>query len=176
MFLSYGYMLTKKTAAGTIDSVDVLLCVSGILGSPLPLLDRPTSEPDPSEDIMNVFTVNVEGTFNGVHAFQDKIRHGGKIMLMSSTMASMETATHTLNPAYSIAKAGLNMLGRKLAVELKEREIDVIMMSPGVVRTEMNNGKGDISPQQSVEGILRELSRTGTSGMFLRYDGQGWPW
>ncbi|WWD01410.1 hypothetical protein V866_008354 [Kwoniella sp. B9012] len=166
----------KKNAAGHIDLVDCLLCVSGVLGSPSPLLNRPSSEPNPSEDILNVFAINVLGTFNGIYAFQSKMPSGGKIMLMSSTMASLETATHSLNPAYSVAKAGVNMLGRKLAVELKDRDINVILMSPGVVRTEMNDGQGDISTQQSVEGILRELTRSGTSGTFLRYDGQGWPW
>ncbi|OCF32250.1 hypothetical protein I316_06165 [Kwoniella heveanensis BCC8398] len=163
-------------ATEKVDSVDCLLCVAGVLGCPLPLLSREESDPDPSADILKVFTVNVLGTFNGIHAFQAKIQRGGRVMLMSSTMASMETATFSKNPAYSIAKAGVNMLGRKLAVELGQRDIGVVMMSPGVVRTEMNGGEGDISPEESAAGILRELSREGINGAFLRYDGNGWPW
>lgn len=68
------------------------------------------------------------------------------------------------------------MLSRKLSVELQPRGISVVAMSPGVVRTQMTNGVGDISPQESVSGILRTLDGTDVTGRFLRYDGSDWAW
>jgi NAD(P)-dependent dehydrogenase (short-subunit alcohol dehydrogenase family) len=86
------------------------------------------------------------------------------------------------------------MLGRKLAVELKDRGIDVVLMSPGVVRTvrcsctsalylsnadesqEIAGWMGEIEPGESAACIRRELEKEGTSGHFLRYDGNGLPW
>jgi hypothetical protein len=86
------------------------------------------------------------------------------------------------------------MLGRKLAVELKDRGIDVVLMSPGVVRTvrcsctstlslssadpaqEIAGWVGEIEPEESAACIRQELEKEGTNGQFLRYDGNGLPW
>ncbi|ORY23116.1 hypothetical protein BCR39DRAFT_363589 [Naematelia encephala] len=165
-----------QNASGLVPHVDLLLCVAGVLGCRESLLGRPASEEEPAADIMNVFRVNLLGTWNVIAAYQEKLARGAKVMLMSSTRASLQRADSDGDPAYSIAKAGLNMLGRKLAVGLSDRGIDVIMMSPGVVKTEMNGWEGEITPEESVNGILQQLAKDGTSGMFLRYNGEIVPW
>jgi NAD(P)-dependent dehydrogenase (short-subunit alcohol dehydrogenase family) len=182
-----------------------------VIGPRSPLLERPTTDDPVASDLLRVFSVNVIGSWNVVDAFQAKMGKGGKIMLMTSSFASMERTTHAQAPSYSIAKAslrhwtpgwdpswsrqaGVNMLGRKLAVELKDRGIDVVLMSPGVVRTvrssctstlslgraeqsqEIAGWVGEIEPEESAACIRRELEKERTNGQFLRYDGNGLPW
>ena len=84
--------------------MDLLLCVAGVLGSKQPLLTRSETEPDPLADMQQVFAVNLFGTWNAISAFQAKMGKGGKLMLMSSSNGSMETATAAQNPAYSMSK------------------------------------------------------------------------
>ena len=95
----------KQSAASTVQVVDLILCVAGIMGSHSPLLDRPESEPDAVEDVLASFKVNVLGPLEVVRAFNARISRGATIMFMSSTLGSMETVKlFPGKPAYSISK------------------------------------------------------------------------
>ncbi|RSH92511.1 hypothetical protein EHS25_008927 [Saitozyma podzolica] len=96
-----------STMASTIPHVDLLLMVAGVIGPRSPLLERPTTDDPVASDLLRVFSVNVIGSWNVVDAFQAKMGKGGKIMLMTSSFASMERTTHAQAPSYSIAKASL---------------------------------------------------------------------
>jgi NAD(P)-dependent dehydrogenase (short-subunit alcohol dehydrogenase family) len=74
--------------------------------------------------------------------------------------------------AYCVSKAGLNMLSRGFALELRERDILVNTVDPGVARTEMNTTASE--PAESVVPIVRTLAclpRGGPTGCFFKKSG-----
>ena len=51
-------------------------------------------------------------------------------------------------------------------------------MHPGYVQTDMNEGQGNISPDESAIGLLAVISKLGTkdNGRFYDWRGEGLPW
>ncbi len=62
----------------------------------------------------------------------------GRIVNLSSTMASLELTKAPSSPAYRVSKAGLNMLTKVLAAELEVDGILVNAVSPGYTFTDMS--------------------------------------
>ncbi len=79
---------------------------------------------------------------------------------------------------YRTSKAGVNMITRNLAIELKSRGITVVALAPGHVRTEMGGPDAPLSIKDSVSGIMRLLDdlTPDHSGSFLLYDGTTYAW
>jgi NAD(P)-dependent dehydrogenase (short-subunit alcohol dehydrogenase family) len=67
-----------------------------------------------------------------------RARGFGRIVNLSSTMASLELTESPSSPAYRVSKAGLNMLTKVLAAELQDDGILVNAASPGYTRTDMS--------------------------------------
>lgn len=93
-----------------------------------------------------VLDVNLTGAF---HAVQAALRHmgdGAAIALLSSIdgVAPVTGLAH-----YCAAKAGVDALGRSVALELGPRGIRCNVVAPGVVRTPMMAGPLDADPALS---------------------------
>lgn len=75
--------------------------------------------------------------------------------------------------AYSVSKAGLNMLTRAMAAEFREDGIAVTAISPGWVKTEMGGANAPLTPEQSARSLYRTITglTLGESGCFLGRDG-----
>jgi len=67
-----------------------------------------------------------------------RARGYGRIVNLSSTLASLELTQTPGSPAYRVSKAGLNMLTRVLAAEVERDGILVNAASPGYTRTDMS--------------------------------------
>ena len=78
-----------------------------------------------------------------------------------------------VDPAYSIAKAGLNMFTRKLAVRLKDKAT-VSSVHPGSVKTDMNPG-GEITSQEAAEDIFKLANSSPETGQFW-FKGEKFSW
>ncbi|XP_051888175.1 C-factor-like isoform X2 [Pristis pectinata] len=102
------------------------------------------------------------------------------VINMSSIMASMElfNIQHGKTYAYRISKAALNMVTKCLANELKPHGILCASVHPGWVRTDMGGEKAPLTKEESVQGILKVLSRLSEqdNGLFLDWRGQLLPW
>ena len=61
---------------------------------------------------------------------------------------------------------------------LKDEEIKVLAMCPGYVKTRMNGGGANLEPQESIEGMLKQINDldTESSGSFVRYNGEDINW
>jgi NAD(P)-dependent dehydrogenase (short-subunit alcohol dehydrogenase family) len=79
--------------------------------------------------------------------------------------------------AYAVSKAGLNMLTRRLAVKLKNRDILVVSVTPGRVLTDMNPN-GIISAEESVALMTSSLQNLTIedSGTFINNEGKEMAW
>jgi NAD(P)-dependent dehydrogenase (short-subunit alcohol dehydrogenase family) len=105
-------------------------------------------------------------------------RHGwGRIVNMSSVASTFGRGPRVDTPAYSVAKAGLNMLTLKLGAELQGSGILVNAASPGWVRTEMGGPSATRSVEEGADTPiwLATLPDDGpTGGLF--HDRQPLPW
>jgi len=115
--------------------IDVL--VNGVGGSTV--LERPDAlveeiSPDEWERVLGF---NLRGTFLCIRAVVPhmKARRAGAIVNLSSIVARGDQAARRTNAPYVVAKAGLQALTRKLAVELGPFGIRCNAAAPGVTRT-----------------------------------------
>jgi len=78
--------------------------------------------------------------------------------------------------AYGLAKAGLNMLIRVLALELRDR-CRVNAIDPGEIRTPMNpHAREEAATVVPVARALLALDGKGPSGRCFQRDGTEAPW
>jgi NAD(P)-dependent dehydrogenase (short-subunit alcohol dehydrogenase family) len=119
--------------------------------------------------------VNVTGVFLTVQALLGNLRRAEKpkIAIISSQMASHARAPGG-SYAYRASKAAALNIGRNLASDLKPDGIAVGIYHPGWVRTDMGGMEGDISVEESVEGLLHEFDvlDMSTTGCFHTWDGR----
>lgn len=93
-------------------------------------------------DLLKMLDTNVVGPVKTVRAFLPTLKKaessdGKKILLMGSIMGSVAAVDFIGSAAagYSVSKSALNMVGRKMSVELKDSGVSVMIMHPGWVKT-----------------------------------------
>lgn len=118
-----------KTAVDTYGRLDIFWHNAGIV------------EPDHIEDITeeiydNMMTVHLKaGVFGAKFAVPEMCKAGGGSILFTSSVAGLKQSGYSLT--YSLAKTGLVMLTKKLAVDLAKDNIRVNCICPGRVQTPM---------------------------------------
>lgn len=136
-----------------------------------------TVDPDTCERVLRVNTV---GPLRVVKALLPNLRAGAgkRIVGISSALGSIEGNDRGGFYGYRESKAGLCMLTRSLAAELREEGFVCIAMSPGWVRTDMGGPQATLSPEESVRGMLAVVAKLGPddNGRFLNHDGETIPW
>jgi NAD(P)-dependent dehydrogenase (short-subunit alcohol dehydrogenase family) len=80
-----------------------------------------------------VMTVHLKAAVFGVKAALPHLRKSGGVILFTSSVAGLKQSGYSLT--YSLAKSGLVMLTRKLAVDLAKDNIRVNCLCPGRVQT-----------------------------------------
>lgn len=132
------------------------------------------------EQWMAQFTTHVFGTMAMCEAFVDNVgASDNKLMInISSGNGSLGWAIGVGDYPYDTTKAALNMVGRLLAVRLKDRGITVVSMTPGNVATDMSGPGADLTPEESIDCMRRVIAGLDQShsGAFMRYNGDIAPW
>jgi NAD(P)-dependent dehydrogenase (short-subunit alcohol dehydrogenase family) len=97
-------------------------------------------------------------SLNTVQAFLDKIKPGGKIVVIVNQIDSDSTPSNAKSPceeyAFCISKSAEIALGVNLSAALKNRGISVLMVYPGLIRSS-ETGFGDISAIDSANRIIK---------------------
>ena len=107
-----------------------------------------------------------------------KLGPKAKIVNTSSILGSISQAFSTPSYSYSISKAALNMVTKLLSSQLRMKQIIVISVHPGWVRTNMGGNAAPVPPEDSAKGII-SLARRITmkdSGKFFDYMGREIEW
>jgi NAD(P)-dependent dehydrogenase (short-subunit alcohol dehydrogenase family) len=161
-----------ETLAG--EAVDILVANAGMLssGQRAGAVDFGIWEEE--------LKVNTMGPIKVALAFLPHLKRGTgrRIVLLSSTLASIADNTSGAYIPYRSSKAGLNAAGRSLAADTAGDGMIVLMLHPGWVQTDMGGPHAAIKPAVSVQGLRRVIAEAGpeNSGQFFAYDGRELPW
>ena len=156
------------------EPIDLLFCNAGITGKKG--MTPGNFDFDSWEEVLRV---NVLGAAAVAQAFLDNVAASERktIAMMSSRLGSIAESSGMTLP-YSTSKAALNMLVKGLAATLAARDIIVVALSPGWVRTDMGGEQAPLSPEKSVQGLRKVIDglRAGDSGKFFSHDGSQIAW
>jgi len=155
--------------------IDILLSNAGIYGPRAAVFGKVNAA-----DWRQVFEVNTIAPMMLVQAFVEQVAASRQklVAVMSSKMGSIADNGSGGAYLYRSSKTALNQVARSLSIDLAGRDVSVISLHPGWVRTEMGGPDGEISVQQSATGLKSILQAAGPaqSGQFIEYDGSPIPW
>jgi NAD(P)-dependent dehydrogenase (short-subunit alcohol dehydrogenase family) len=162
-----------KNLAG--ESIDVLINNAGIL----PKCDLQGFGHTDYEQWMQAFRINTMAPLKIAESFVTQVaRSKLKIMAtITSQMGSIEDSSGGYY-TYRSSKAGVNMVVKNLALDLKSQGITAVLLHPGWVQTDMGGPNATITTGQSVTGMRKVIDglNPAASGKFFAYDGQPVPW
>lgn len=106
------------------------------------------------------------------------------IGLTSSRVGSISDNSSGGSYAYSASKAALNSVGKSMAMNLKEKEVVVVLMHPGYVETGLDTSgkthamKEAVEPEEAAEKLWRVLMSKGIpdTGTFWHREGMELAW
>ena len=177
----------EKLDVASQDSVDAL---AGRLGdTPLDILinnagisghDADSLADLDVDQLARTLDVNTLGPLRVIQALYDNVQMGstGVVANISSMMGSMEMNTWGCCLGYRASKSALNSFTKTLAEDLGDKGPIFVTMHPGYVQTDMNDGKGNITPTQSAEGLFKVITGLDRSdnGKFYDFRGKELPW
>jgi NAD(P)-dependent dehydrogenase (short-subunit alcohol dehydrogenase family) len=150
------YEAVKQIQSMT-GSIDILVNNAGIapdiMGS-IPNLN----------DFRNTISTSLIGAISFTEPLIETMKDGGTIIFISSAIQLMEYTDQNW-PAYIISKAGINMYAVILSTRLAERDIRVVPVHPGWVRTKPGGKHTPMTPEHSAEKLYKGF-QTAESGKF----------
>ncbi len=141
-----------KKSISEYDKIDILVNNAGITRDKLLLRMK-------EEDWQQVIDINLKGMFNttkAVSRYMMKQRYG-KIINMSSVIALMGNAGQS---NYAASKSGVIGFSKSIARELSARNINVNVVAPGYIETDMTEELSEEVREKIIENI--PLARTGS--------------
>ncbi len=154
------------------EPIDLLIHNAGILthGDALGEIDY--------EMATRQFEVNALGPLRVTTALLDSLEKGGKVIIITSRMGSIEDNTSGGRYGYRMSKAAVNIAGKSLSHDLGSRGVAVAILHPGFVRTGMTGGRGLIDADESARGLLARIDELSlaTTGGFWHANGERLPW
>lgn len=152
-------------------SLDVVVHNAGVL-------IRDGFDPPDLDAMRAQLEVNTLGPVRVTAALLPRLERGAKLAFVSSKAGSIGDRPSGGTYGYRMSKAALNMAAANLAHELAPRGIDVVVLHPGAVRTEMTRGAGNVHPAAAAAGLIARIDELGpsTTGRFVHADGSEIPW
>ena len=122
--------------------------------------------------------VNAFGPLRLTKALLPRLAKGSKVAFVSSRAGSIGDNASGGLYGYRMSKAALNMAAVSLARDLAGRGVNVVVLHPGFIRTDMTGGSGNDDPPVAANGLLARIDALGpeTSGHFFHANGQELPW
>jgi NAD(P)-dependent dehydrogenase (short-subunit alcohol dehydrogenase family) len=131
------------------------------------------------DGIRRQFEVNALAPLRLTDALRDLLVKGSKVALVTSRMGSIDDNSSGGAYGYRMSKAALNMAGKSLAVDLRSRGVAVIILHPGMVKTDMVGAHGgQVEPEDAAKGLLARIDALTleTTGEFWHAKGERLPW
>ena len=154
-----------------VERVDLLIHSAGVLkGDTFPEIDL--------HSVREQFEVNTLGPLKTVLALRDRLVEGSKVGLVTSRVGSIDDNSSSNNYGYRMSKTALNMIGKCLSLDFKDKGVSIALLHPGFVRTEMTGYNGLIDADESASGLfdrMEELTLDST-GVFIHTSGEILTW
>lgn len=127
--------------------------------------------------IRRQFEINSLGPLRVTAALLGNLQRGSRVAIITSLMGSLADNGSGESYGYRMSKAAVNMAGVSMAHDLRERGITVLLLHPGMVATEMTDGRG-IPVEESARGLLDRLGALdqSSSGTFWHANGKPLEW
>ena len=167
--------------------VDLLVCNAGVSKMKQALITGVEGQRIQDADDalwLEAYRTNAIGPLRVAAAFADRVAASER-RLMAFMSTRMSLAGQNNSGAYYMyraSKAALNAIVKNLSIELAPRGISCIALHPGWVRTDMGGRNADVSPEESVSGMLKILldaklsTKLSKKAQFLDYRGESVPW
>ncbi|MGZ3237186.1 MAG: SDR family oxidoreductase [Burkholderiaceae bacterium] len=160
--------------AWQLDDVklDLAVYVAGVFGSNARADTAPTVA-----DFDKVMHTNVRGAMQLIPTVAPMVEAAhGKFIFISSGMGSIGDTTSSGGWTYRVSKAALNMAVK--AASLDYPKAIMVAMCPGWVRTAMGGANATLTPQESVQGMLRVIDslKTADTGTYRNHSGKHLAW
>lgn len=154
-----------------VNHIDILIHNSGILQSD-------TIDTINLDSMREHFEVNSLGPLRTILGLQSKLGAGSKVGIVSSRVGSIDDNESSNNYAYRVSKTAVNMIGKCLSIDFKDKAIALALLHPGYVQTEMTNSRGLINTHDSAAGLIKQMDELtlNTSGIFVHTNGEKLPW
>lgn len=166
-----------EKASSFTDHLDIIINNAGI-HSDTSFLELESANLD---DCLPVYNVNAVGPVRVVKAFLPLLVQSGSgiVANISSESGSISTAGRVKEFDYCMSKAALNMGTKLLHNYLKDKEIKVIAVHPGWMRTDMGGPNAAQDPYETAEclaALLEEVRRGHNTAVFMDNTGKEFPW
>lgn len=169
----------------TLDLSDLEAVAAVRAGRPLDLLiaNAGTYGPREAKDAasagewLNTFAVNTVAPYLLAQTLLPEVRAArGKLIVVSTRMASLADNSSGGFLAYRSSKTALNMAWQTLA--LANPDLVCVPLHPGWVQTRMGGASAPVTPEQSISGMMNVIDglTPAQSGEFFDYQGQSVPW
>ena len=165
--------LIQKLVESIDGEVDLLINNAGVADGRW----QSISEID-MEYALEVINVNAISPLLVTQKFQNKMKNGSTIVMISSLMGSISDCMSGRSYAYRASKSALNMFSIAMKNELQNEGISVLILHPGWVATDMGGPNATVSPEESVRGMIERINEHDLemSGRYVEYDGTPIEW
>jgi NAD(P)-dependent dehydrogenase (short-subunit alcohol dehydrogenase family) len=153
--------------------LDVVLVNAGISGPE----HRTASAATQAETGALMFT-NAIAPIRLARSLAGHIRPGSGVLAFTSSVMGSVAENPGGHELYRASKAALNSLSRGLWSELRGRNLTMVSLHPGWVRTDMGGAGAAVSVEDSAAGIVKVLEQQAGAHRhrFLDYTGRELPW
>jgi NAD(P)-dependent dehydrogenase (short-subunit alcohol dehydrogenase family) len=165
------FVTLEKLAERITADVELVINNAGIL-------KRDGLESATPEEVLEQVRVNSIAPLVLTRALLPRMKAGGKVAIITSRMGSMGDNGSGGYYGYRMSKAAVNAAGVSLARDLESKQIAVVILHPGFVRTDMTGGNGGVEAAESASGLLLRIDELtlATTGRFLHMNGETLPW
>ncbi|MBC3767005.1 SDR family oxidoreductase [Neptunicella marina] len=153
------------------NTIDILINNAGVLGNE-------TINDMDCNRMMYQFQVNALAPVVFTQFLLSQLAQHAKIVMITSRMGSMADNGSGGYYGYRMSKAALNAGAVSLANDLKASGFSVAILHPGFVQTDMVGGAGDVSAEQSAQGLVERIDQLSidNTGTFWHANGDVLPW
>lgn len=122
--------------------------------------------------------VNAYGPLRVTRALLPHLREGSKVVIVTSRSGSIGDNGSGRTYGYRMSKAAVNMAGVNLALDLKPRGIPVLLLHPGMVKTDMGGGPGAVEAKDAAARMVDRIDEMSldNTGKFRHAEGYELPW
>lgn len=134
-----------------------------------------------SEVMTKTFLINTVAPLKMAEAFADHVANSEKKLIanITSSMGSISDNQSGGYYSYRTSKAALNMVMKSAGYDLASKQIKVLLLHPGWVKTRMGGDDAAITAKDSVSGmrkVIADYSPKSGEVKFIRYNGEIVAW